>query len=130
MAVPIRYCLGWPERLGSAFEPFDPVRWRTLSFEPLDEARFPAVGLAYEALRAGGDAGARLNAADEVATAAFLAGTLPFPAVTATAARVLAARPARPIRSLQDVLAADAEARDLARELVAAHTATPTPPVS
>ena len=128
MRVPILFCLGYPERLPFAFEPFDPGRWRTLAFEPLDPGRFPAVALAYEALRAGGDAGARLNAADEVATEAFLAGALPFPALTATVAQVLAARPARPIGSLQDVLDADAEARRLARELVTAHTAAPLPP--
>jgi 1-deoxy-D-xylulose-5-phosphate reductoisomerase len=127
MRVPILYCLGWPERLPFAFEPFDPLKWRTLAFEPLDPTRFPAVGLAYDALRAGGDAGARLNAADEVATAAFLAGRVPFPAIAAIAAGVLAARTPRPIGSLQDVLDADAEGRRLANDLVAAHTAAPMP---
>jgi 1-deoxy-D-xylulose-5-phosphate reductoisomerase len=126
MRVPILFCLGYPERLPFAFEPFDPVRWRTLQFEPFDPTRFPAVGLAYDALRAGGDAGARLNAADEVATAAFLDGRVPFPAIAAIAAGVLEGREARPIGSLQDVLDADAEARRLARDLVAAHTAAPT----
>ncbi len=123
MRVPILYCLGWPERLPSAFEPFDPARWRTLTFEELDAARFPAVGLAFDALRDGGDSGARLNAADEVATAAFLDGRIPFPAITATTARVLGARAARPIHSLHDVLDADAEARRIAHELVAAQPA-------
>jgi 1-deoxy-D-xylulose-5-phosphate reductoisomerase len=127
MRVPILFCLGWPERLPFAFAPFDPARWRTLAFEELDPARFPAVGLGFDALRAGGDAGARLNAADEVATAAFLGGAIPFPAITATVRQVLAARPARPIRSLQDALDADVEARGLARTLVAAHTAAPSP---
>jgi 1-deoxy-D-xylulose-5-phosphate reductoisomerase len=120
MRVPILYCLGWPERLPFAFEPFDPVRWRSLEFEPFDAARYPAVALAYAALRAGGDAGARLNAADEIATAAFLAGRIDFPAITTIGAAVLAARPSRPIRSLADVLAADAEARAAAERLVLA----------
>lgn len=120
MRVPILYCLGWPERLAWSFAPFDPRRWRTLEFEPVDPQRYPAVGLAYDVLRAGGDAGARLNAADEVATAAFLAGRLAFPAITAICAQVLAERSSRPIRSVADALAADAEARALAARLVAA----------
>ncbi len=118
MRVPILYCLAYPERLPFPFRPFDVARWRTLEFEPVDVARYPAIPLAYDALRAGGDAGARLNAADEVATAAFLAGTIPFPAITATAARVLQERRARPIGSLHDVLDADAEARRSARALL------------
>jgi 1-deoxy-D-xylulose-5-phosphate reductoisomerase len=119
MRVPILYCLGYPDRLPSSFQPFDPVRWQKLEFVPLEAPRYPAVGLAYDALAAGGDAGAVLNAADEVATAAFLAGEIPFPAITATSARVLQNRPSRPIRSLQDVLDADEEGRALARSLTA-----------
>jgi len=111
MRVPILYCLGYPERLPCSFQPFDPVRWQKLEFQPLDPLRYPAVPLAYEVLAAGGDAGAVLNAADEVATAAFLQGEIPFPAITATVAGVLRGRPSRPILSLQDVLDADAEGR-------------------
>ena len=117
MRVPILFCLGHPERLPFPFEPFDPVRWRKLEFEPFDPVRFPAVPLAYEALRRGGDSGAVLNAADEVATEAFLAGRIPFAAITATVAEVVTQRTSRPIRSLQDVLDADAEGRDRARSL-------------
>ena len=124
MRVPILFCLGYPERLPFAFAPFDPLRWRTLAFEPFDTTRYPAVELAYQCLREGGDAGARLNAADEVATTAFLDGRIPFPQITNTVAAVLAARPARPIHSLSDVLAADAEARRSAAALLAA---APTP---
>jgi 1-deoxy-D-xylulose-5-phosphate reductoisomerase len=120
MRVPILFCLGYPERLPFGFQPFDPVRWQKLEFAPFEPARYPAVGLAYEALRLGGDAGARLNAADEVATEAFLAGRIPFLAIADLAAAALAARPARPIHSLDDVLAADAEARQLARHSIAA----------
>lgn len=127
MRVPILFCLGYPERLPFAFEPFDPLRWRTLAFEPFDAARYPAVGLAYACLRDGGDAGARLNAADEVATAAFLEGRIPFSHITSTVAAVLAVRPARPIHSLSDVLAADAEARQSAAAMLAvAPTSAPT----
>jgi 1-deoxy-D-xylulose-5-phosphate reductoisomerase len=118
MRVPILFCLGYPERLPFAFQPFDPVKWRNLAFEPFPPERYPAVGLAYEALRLGGDAGARLNAADEVATAAFLGGRIAFPHVAATAAHVLALRAARPIARLADVTAADAEARMAAQHFI------------
>ncbi|MCA8948542.1 MAG: 1-deoxy-D-xylulose-5-phosphate reductoisomerase [Planctomycetes bacterium] len=120
MRVPILYCLGYPDRLEFAFEPFDPVRWRSLEFLPCEAERYPAVALAYDVLRTGGDSGARLNAADEVATAAFLAGEIPFPAIAATCRAALADRPPRPIRSLADVLDADAEARRFAARMTAA----------
>lgn len=118
MRVPILYCLGWPERLPLPFEPFDWRRWAQLEFAPCDPARYPAVPLAYEVLRGGGDGGAVLNAADEVATAAFLDGRLPFPAITRTVAAVVQSHRTRPIGSLADVLAADARARHQARTLI------------
>jgi 1-deoxy-D-xylulose-5-phosphate reductoisomerase len=117
MRVPILFCLGYPERLPFAFEPFDLRRWRALEFAALEPDRYPAVALAYDTLRLGGDAGAVLNAADEIATAAFLAGQVPFPRITQTSARILRERPVRPIHSLQDVLDADAEARRWAERL-------------
>jgi 1-deoxy-D-xylulose-5-phosphate reductoisomerase len=125
MRVPILYCLGHPARLPFAFEPFDPVRWQRLEFAPFEPLRYPAVQLAYDALRLGGDAGARLNASDEVATAAFLAGDLPFPAIAAISAAVLAAEPARPIHSLSDAMLADARARQQATALLPALTQLP-----
>ncbi len=126
MRVPILFCLGYPERLPSAFQPFDPVRWRSLEFLPFDPARYPAVPLAYDVLRAGGDSGAVLNAADEVATAAFLDGRIPFPSITATTATILAGRKPRRIDSLRDVFDADAEGRRLAEHAIAA-AASPLP---
>lgn len=77
-------------------------------------------------MHSGGDAGARLNAADEVATAAFLAGRIPFPAIARIAAAVLHDRPARPIGSLADVLSADAEGRRLATACLDRFAALPT----
>ena len=132
MRVPILFCLGYPERLPFAgFAPFDPRRWRNLEFTAFEPDRYPAVPLAYEVLRQGGDAGARLNAADEVATAAFLNHRIPFAAITACSQQVLALRPARAIASLQDVLDADAEARQQAQAMLAtwpvtAATTTPS----
>lgn len=119
MRVPILFCLGYPDRLPFAFEPFDPLKWRSLEFEPFDAARYPAVELAYDALRRGGDTGAVLNAADEVATAAFLEGNLSFLDITATVSQVLKDRATRPIGSLQDVVDADRDARKRAAALIA-----------
>jgi 1-deoxy-D-xylulose-5-phosphate reductoisomerase len=118
MCVPIRYCLGHPERLPSTFRPFDVTRWQKLEFEAVDYERYPAIPLAYEVLRLGGDSGAVLNAADEVATAAFLEGRLPFPSITTAVASALEKRVPRQIRSLQDVLDADAEGRRAAAAFV------------
>lgn len=122
MRVPILYCLTWPERTPFAFAPFDPVRFRALTFEPADPTRYPALPLAFATLRAGGDSGAVLNAADEVLTELFLAGRIPFPAITDTVARVLEQHPPQPVRCLDDVVRADRAARAAARSLVATHT--------
>jgi 1-deoxy-D-xylulose-5-phosphate reductoisomerase len=130
MRVPILYCLGWPDRLPfDGFQPFDPLRFRELNFEPVDAQRYPAIGLAYETLRRGGDAGAVFNAADEVATGLFLDGQIPFPAIVDCVAAVLAARPSRPIGGVADALAADREARDRARRWVEVDSGRqPAPP--
>ena len=129
MRVPILWCLGWPDRLAfDGFSPFDPLRFRQIGFEPVDEARFPAVPLAYEVLARGGDAGATLNAADEVATAAFLAGRIPFRAITETVTRVVRDRAPSPITSLDDARRADRAARDATENLLAAPIAGSRPP--
>jgi 1-deoxy-D-xylulose-5-phosphate reductoisomerase len=113
MRVPILYCLGYPDRLEfPAFEPLDLRRIANLSFLAVDPARYPAVPLAYEVLARGGDSGARFNAADEVATAAFLAGRIPFRAITAIVERVVLDAPGRPIETLADALLADSQARE------------------
>lgn len=117
MRVPILFCLGWPERLPFDFSPFDPVRWQKLEFQAFDPERYPAVPLAYETLRLGGDSGAVLNAADEVATAAFLNGDMPFPAISEIVGRAVRERAPRRIHSLQDVLDADVEGRQIANRL-------------
>lgn len=111
MRVPILYCLGWPERLPLAFQPFDPARWARLEFEPVDPQRYPAVPLAFETIDLGGDSGAVLNAADEEMTRLFLAGEVPFPAIAATVGRAVRDRSVRPVRGLADVMAADREGR-------------------
>jgi len=125
MRVPILFCLGYPDRLPFAFEPFDPIKWRSLEFAPFEPARYPAVQLAYDALRLGGDAGAALNAADEVATAAFLAGQISFPEITAISQQVMRERPVQPITCLEDAVAADNDGRRRATKILAS-TQTPS----
>jgi 1-deoxy-D-xylulose-5-phosphate reductoisomerase len=92
----------------------------SLSFEKPDAARFPCLGLAYAALRAGGTAPAVLNAANEVAVEAFLAGRLAFTCIAGVIADALAAVPAGPADELAQVMEADARARRAARQRVLA----------
>jgi 1-deoxy-D-xylulose-5-phosphate reductoisomerase len=93
---------------------------RNLSFEKPDLARFPCLGLAYAALGAGGTAPAVLNAANEVAVEAFLAGRLRFTGIAEVIAETLQAVPARPADELADVMDADGRARREATQRVMA----------
>jgi len=121
MRFPILYALAYPERLASPFGALDLVEVGALHFEAADEVRFPSLRLARAALRAGGTVPAALNAANEVAVAAFLAGEIAFPAIAAVVEAVSEREAARPhaLRGLEDVLAADDRARREAREAVA-----------
>lgn len=123
MRVPILFCLGYPDRLPFAFDPFDPTKWRSLEFVTFEPDRYPAVQLAYDAMRLGGDAGAALNAADEVATAAFLAGEISFPQITAVSQQVMRERPVHTIQSLADAIAADQDGRARAATILASSPA-------
>jgi 1-deoxy-D-xylulose-5-phosphate reductoisomerase len=121
MRVPISLALAWPERLPLALPRLDLAHTRRLDFEPPDPKRFPCLELAWAALAGGEAAPAVLNAANEVAVAAFLAGEIAFPAIARTNARVLEAHLAAgggALGSLDDVLAVDADARRRARECV------------
>lgn len=118
MRVPIAHALAWPERQVSgaaALNLFDVAR---LDFEPPDRVRFPCLDLAYQALRAGGTAGAILNAANEVAVQAFLEGQLAFGDIARVVRAALDAQPVTPADSLATVLAADSAARLIATSLV------------
>jgi len=97
---------------------FDPVQAGTLTFEPVDTARFGAFQLGIDAGRTGGTAPAVYNAANEVAVAAILAGELGFPAITDVIAAALEAHSPCKADSLETVLAADAEARATARRAI------------
>jgi 1-deoxy-D-xylulose-5-phosphate reductoisomerase len=115
MRTPIAQALAYPERVEAGVGALDLPRLAALSFEAPDFDRFPCLGLAYAALRAGGSAPAVLNAANEIAVGAFLAGAIRFPDIAAACAETLARVAARSVRSLDDALAADEEARAHAR---------------
>jgi len=118
MRMPIQYALTYPERMSSNGCALDWTALRRLDFEEVPAKKFPCLGLAREALRRGGPLPCALNAADEVAVAAFLERRLPFPGIARVIERVLERMPRAEMRNIEDVLAADAEARRLAREAV------------
>ncbi|MCC6222376.1 MAG: 1-deoxy-D-xylulose-5-phosphate reductoisomerase [Thermoleophilia bacterium] len=111
MRVPISYALTYPERAPTPIPPLDLGAGLTLEFHAPDEGTFPCLSLARAAGRAGGSAPCVLNAANEVAVAAFLAGELPFRGIPAVVERVLEAASAPPARDLADLVEIDAAAR-------------------
>ncbi len=119
MKMPIQYALYYPER-----RPVPPGRlldWKTVrqwEFGPPDRKKFPALDLAYRALRSGGAAGCALNAADEVAVTAFLDGRIGFPAMAEVVAETLEGISLRRPESIGDVLEADRASREFARKVV------------
>src|SRR5438128_6932706 len=117
MKFPIQYALLYPQRVAAPFARLDLTKIRTLEFLPVDRERFPAVGLAYHACRAGGSMPAVLNAANEVAVERFLAGELPFVAIVDIVDRVLErhAGSVEAIASVDDALRWDGWARNEAR---------------
>jgi 1-deoxy-D-xylulose-5-phosphate reductoisomerase len=121
MRLPILYALTYPERIASDLR-FDVLSLKQLDFCPPDLEKFPCLRLAYEAVEAGGAKTVALNAADEVAVAAFLDEQIPFSGIPATIQAVLHETPARKPESISEVLAMDREARELARRFVAAGT--------
>jgi 1-deoxy-D-xylulose-5-phosphate reductoisomerase len=119
MRVPIAVALAHPERLPLELPRLDLAALARLDFETPDRKRFPCLDLAYQALSAGEAAPAVLNAANEVAVAAFLAGRIPFPAIAQACAGTLAAEGGGGrLRDLADVLEADRSARSRAEEWI------------
>jgi 1-deoxy-D-xylulose-5-phosphate reductoisomerase len=121
MRTPIAYSLSWPERMSAPTERLDLARLGSLDFEAPDEERFPALRLAREVLAAGGSASTVLNAANEVAVDAFLAGRIGFLGIASVvettldlAAKLAALSP----ETVEDVIAIDAEARAVAATLL------------
>ncbi len=118
MRTPIQHALTWPLRTEGCSRRLD---WRALSaldFAPPDASRFPALPLAYDVIRHGGTSGAVFNAANEVAVEAFLGRRLAFGGISRVIAEAMAAVPAHCVRTLDDVLAADKQARSAAAESI------------
>jgi len=118
MRMPIQYALTYPERLASNEVALAWDKLRRLDFEKVSTRRFPCLRLAREALRKKGAYPCAFNAADEVAVEAFLEGRLPFPGIAVVIERVLTRTTRIKLSAISDVLAADAEARRMAREEV------------
>jgi len=117
MRLPILYALTYPERIASDMR-FPVMDLRHLDFEPPDVGKFPCLGLAYEAAEAGGAKTVALNAADEVAVAAFLDGCIRFAEIPAIIKMVLGETEPVKLESISKVLEADAESRRIAHEKV------------
>jgi 1-deoxy-D-xylulose-5-phosphate reductoisomerase len=117
MRLPILYALTYPERIQSDMK-FAVSDLRHLDFSPPDLKKFPCLRLAYEAVEAGGAKTVALNAADEVAVASFLAGSIRFDQIPRIIEEVLAVTNSGALESIQKVLDADAEARRIAQGLV------------
>jgi 1-deoxy-D-xylulose-5-phosphate reductoisomerase len=119
MRTPIAYALGWPKRIEAPSARLDFAKVAQLTFEAPDPVRFPALRIAREALKAGGTAPAILNAANEVAVAAFLGGRIGFMDIPALVEGVLETLPNAELSSIDDVIATDAEARRAAEAGIA-----------
>ena len=122
MRLPILYALAYPERVAVTEKEnltFDLAALSQLDFSPPDLARFPCLRLAYEAAETGGAACIALNAADEIAVAAFLEGRIPFLGIPRTIEAVLQLTSSQHPASIHDVLEADLAARACAREVIA-----------
>jgi len=118
MRVPIAHCLGWPDRIETNVVPLDLAKVGSLTFEPVDHDRFPALKLAIAALEEGGGVPTVLNAANEIAVAAFLDHALDFPGIPALVERVIERASTRGLvrtpQSVEDALNLDKEARQIA----------------
>ena len=123
MRLPIGYALAYPERIGTPFGRIDWAELRHLDFEPPDLATFRGLALAYEAGRLGGTGPAWLNAANEVAVEAFLAGRIRWTAIADVLEAVLARHDGAMADSVDAVIDADRRARVVADAVVAEHQA-------
>jgi 1-deoxy-D-xylulose-5-phosphate reductoisomerase len=119
MRVPISYALNYPDRADVPVRTLDLVELGALTFEEPDLDSFPCLRLAREAAEAGGTAPCVLNAANEVAVHAFLAGDLPFTGIARVIESTLSELPAMPVRHFSDLYTADSQAREVARAVAA-----------
>lgn len=126
MRMPIQYALTYPERCEAPVPKIDWRQSRQWEFLPPDFAKFPLLKLAYNCLETGGSAMCTLNAADEIAVEAFLAGRIPFSAIAEVVEETLSRTPVRKPASIGEILAIDGESRVYAREKVMARAAAVT----
>jgi 1-deoxy-D-xylulose-5-phosphate reductoisomerase len=118
MRMPIQYALTYPARDPAPVPRIDWTESRSWTFSAPDQKKFPALRLAYEALRAGGSAACTLNAADEIAVEAFLSEQISFPSIAAVVQETLARIPVRQAASIQEILEIDEQSRSAARKIV------------
>ena len=118
MRVPIAHTLAWPERMATSVQRLDLLQVANLTFEAPDETRFPALRLARQALEDGGAAPVVLNAANEVAVAAFLDGAIQFPDIAALVERLLNDMTEAAPRTISDVVQLDAKTRGTAARMM------------
>ena len=118
MRTPIAYGMAWPERIDAGVKHLDLFEISRLDFTEPDHETFPCLNLAKDAFERGGIAPAVLNAANEIAVAAFLAEQIGFLAIPELITRVMAMSPDKTVQSLEDVLAADQWAREQANHLL------------
>lgn len=118
MRMPIQYALTYPAREQAPVPRLDWSQPRTWHFSAPDTEKFPLLKLAYAAQEQGGSATCTLNAADEVAVEAFLAGRIPFPAIAETVEETLARQPAREPATIEEVIAVDSASRKIAAGVV------------
>ena len=118
MRTPIAYCLAWPERMSSGVEPLDVFDVATLEFEKPDVQRYPCLQLCYQAIAMGGSASILLNAANETAVDAVLNQKIRFTAIADTIESVFNEISTTEVKSLDDILAVDRSAREVARDFI------------
>jgi len=118
MRMPIQYAMTYPERAAAPVPRLDWSEAAQWNFEPPDYKKFPLLRMAFEAVSAGASAGATLNAADEIAVEAFLAGKIPFPGIAATVAECLEQVPVRKLASVAELLELDRESRRVAKQVI------------
>lgn len=118
MHLPIRYALGYPERLQTGQPPLNLSQYSNLTFEAPDMEKFPLLGYAFDCIEAGGNAPCVLNAANEIAVAAFLAGRMPFWKMPHLVQRTLEAIPYSPHTDYGTLVETNARAREAATELL------------
>jgi len=118
MRMPIQYALTWPDRAPAPVPRIDWSQSRQWEFHAPDFDKFPLLGLAYESLRRGGASSCILNAADEIAVAAFLAGKIRFTAIARVVAETLNRMPYREPADISEILEIDGDARREAQEVI------------